>query len=79
MCADCTPPWIASTQASSFGRMPPPTPSSAAAISLTVARETSVPGSAGSASQPATSVRKIALYARSAAATLPAAASALTL
>ena len=36
-------------------------------------------GSSGSASQPATSVRKIALWARSAAATLPAAVSALTL
>ena len=79
MWAEATPPEIASTQAASFGRIPPATASSAAAISPTLAFEVSEDSSAGSASQPGTSVRKIALWARSAAATLPAAASALTL
>src|SRR5215211_4349553 len=79
MCAEETPPRIASMQAASFGRIPPLTPSSAAVTSSTDARETRDAGSSGSTSQPAMSVRKIALCAASAAATLPAAVSALTL
>jgi hypothetical protein len=79
MWAEPVPPPIASTQASSFGRMPPSIPATAALTSSTVALEISEPGSAGSASHPGTSVRNIALYARRAEATLPAAASALTL
>ena len=57
-----TPPWIASTQAASFGRMPPSIAGSAASTSSTVglARSAS-PGRRGPRSQPSTSVRKIAL------------------
>ena len=44
MWAEETPPRIASTQAPSFGRMPPPTPSRARSTSSTPARETSEPG-----------------------------------
>ena len=79
MWADWAPPRIASTQACSFGRMPPSIAGSRSSTSATVAREISEPSSAASASQPSTSVRKIALWAPSAAATLPAASSALTL
>src|SRR5262249_43188947 len=61
MWADWTPPRIASTQAASFGRIPPSIALSFSSTSATVARETSVDSSAGSASQPTTSVRKIAL------------------
>src|SRR5262249_34523689 len=61
MWADWTPPRIASTQAVSFGRIPPSMPSSASSTSATVAREVSVDSSAGAASQPTTSVREIAL------------------
>ena len=59
--------------------MPPSTPSSAALTSSAVACEMRESGSSGSRSQPSTSVRKIALWAGIAAATLPAASSALTL
>ena len=54
-------PEIASTQAPSFGRMPPSMPGSAALSSPTVAREIRLSGFPGSSSQPSTSVRKIAL------------------
>ena len=63
MWAEPTPPRIASTQAASFGRMPPATPASDASTSATVALLVSESGSSGSASQPPTSVRKIALCA----------------
>ena len=62
MWADWTPPLIASTQAASFGRMPPLNASSAAADLVTVAsgdQRVRVVGIV--ASQPSTSVRKIAL------------------
>src|SRR4051812_31525890 len=79
MWADWAPPLTASTQAASFGRMPPERPGSASSTSLTAAREIKESSSSASARQPSTSVRKIALVAPSAAATLPAASSALTL
>ena len=52
MCANETPPWIASTAARSFGRIPPETVESAASTSSAVASEMTLPGSAGIA-QPA--------------------------
>jgi hypothetical protein len=56
-----TPPWIASRQAPSFGRIPPATAGIAASTSSAVVSEITESGSAGSRSQPATSVRKITL------------------
>ncbi len=61
MWADWTPPSIASTQAASFGRMPPSSPGRAALTSSTLASEISDSGSSASSRQPSTSVRKIAL------------------
>jgi hypothetical protein len=61
MCANVTPPWIASTQACSLGRMPPEMPGSAATTSSASASDTMESGSAGSRSQPATSVRNMTL------------------
>ena len=68
------------THASSLGRIPPLTCRACGArTSSAVACEMRLPASAGSASQPSTSVRKTTLNAPSAAATAPAAASAFTL
>src|SRR5262245_13711157 len=75
ICAEPTPERTASTQAPSLGRIPPETESSAASTSPTGTRERSDDSSSGLASHPATSVRKIALNAPSAPATLPAAVS----
>src|SRR5260221_8754815 len=61
MWADWAPPRIASTQAPSLGRMPPSIAGNRSSTSSTVAREISEFSSAASASQPSTSVRKIAL------------------
>src|SRR4051794_9234499 len=74
-----TPPWIALRHAWSFGRIPPATVPRTASTSSAPASETTLPGSFGLRSQPATSVRKMTLYAPSARATEPAASSALTL
>ena len=79
MCAAETPPWIESTHACSFGRMPPPTSGSASSTSSARAWPMIVVGSLGSRSQPSTSVRKTTLYALIERAIAPAASSALTL
>jgi hypothetical protein len=61
MWAKVTPPWIASRHALSLGRMPPATPSSAASTSSAPASLMTEAGSAGSRSQPSTSVRNMTL------------------
>src|SRR3954465_68980 len=61
MCANVTPPWIASTHACSFGRMPPSIEAIAAWTWSAPRSEMTDSGSAGSRSQPGTSVRKITL------------------
>jgi hypothetical protein len=61
MCACVTPPWIASTHACSFGRMPPVTPPSASSTCPAVACVMMLSGSAGSRSHPTTSVRNMTL------------------
>src|SRR4029453_10032870 len=79
MCAASTPPAIASTQAASLGRIPPSMPSNSARTSSALAVEIRDSASSESRSHPSTSVRKMALWAGIAAATFPAASSALTL
>ena len=79
MCAARTPPWIESMHALSFGRIPPSMCSSASSTSFARAAVMTDSGSDGSRSQPATSVRKMTLYAPSSRAIAPAASSALTL
>ena len=61
MCANETPPWIASMQACSFGRIPPDVVASAASTSSAPHSEMTDAGSAGSLSQPGTSVRNMTL------------------
>jgi hypothetical protein len=61
MCALETPPWIASTHAASFGRMPPDSEASADSTSSALACEITLSGSDGSRSQPGTSVRNMTL------------------
>jgi hypothetical protein len=61
MCALLTPAWMASTHAWSFGRIPPESRGSAASTSSAEVSEITDDGSAGSRSQPRTSVRNITL------------------